>query len=220
MPRGGTDSGRLEVTAPRFRTVALAIEGTSPYVQHRFSQKAQTAIRKTQSQGSVARGRKSREARDFDRDFEEAKHVAEAGWLGMPASGFRNAMISACRAGGIVMTRAKLAFFVEADGFDLDGSPLVRIEGDVRQHETYARNETGVIDLRSRPMWAPGWRALVRVRFDADMFSEADVANLLWRAGEQVGIGEGRPDSRRSNGVGWGMFRLADVEYEGPGAAE
>jgi hypothetical protein len=214
MPRSGQDTGRLEVRAPRFRVVALAIYGTAPYVQHRFGQKAQAQIHHTHTQGEAARSRKRREPRDFERDFEDAKHVAEAGWIGIPATAFRSAMISACRTAGIVMARAKLALFVEPDGFDREGTPLVRIDGDVFQHETYVRNETGVVDLRARPMFVAGWRALVRIRFDADLFTAQDVANLLWRAGEQVGIGEGRPDSRRSNGVGWGTFRLADALYE------
>ena len=72
------------------------------------------------------------------------------------------------------------------------------------------RNESGVCDLRPRPMWRKGWEAVVRVRFDGDQFTLIDVANLLLRAGMQVGIGEGRPDSRNSCGMGWGLFRLAE----------
>jgi hypothetical protein len=50
------------------------------------------------------------------------------------------------------------------------------------------------------------WQAKVRVRFDADLFTPADVANLMLRAGLQVGIGEGRADSPNSCGMGWGHF--------------
>jgi hypothetical protein len=35
--------------------------------------------------------------------------------------------------------------------------------------------------------------------------------NLLARVGMQVGIGEGRPDSRESAGIGFGLFRIADA---------
>ena len=48
----------------------------------------------------------------------------------------------------------------------------------------------------------------MRVRFDADQFTLTDVANLLMRVGMQVGIGEGRPFSKNSNGMGWGLFDL------------
>lgn len=74
-----------------------------------------------------------------------------------------------------------------------------------------ARNATGVVDLRSRPMWRE-WSARVVVRFDTDQFTPADVANLLVRAGAQVGIGEGRPDSRQSAGLGFGLFTLEAAE--------
>jgi hypothetical protein len=50
------------------------------------------------------------------------------------------------------------------------------------------------------------------VRFDADQFKASDVVNLLQRAGAQVGIGEGRPFSKSSNGLGYGTF---DVEVSG-----
>ena len=96
----------------------------------------------------------------------------------------------------------------EVTGFD--GTPLVFFShGAPHPFESYARNETGVVDLRNRPMWDAGWKALLRIRYDADMFNAADVVNLLDRAGGQVGIGEGRPDSPRSNGMGWGLFACA-----------
>ncbi len=71
------------------------------------------------------------------------------------------------------------------------------------------RNANGGVDLRARPMWPEGWRANVTFRWDADQFSATDVANLLARAGIQVGVGEGRPDSKMSAGVGWGQFEIA-----------
>lgn len=200
--------------APAKMAIAdFLIEGTSPYVQHAFSAKARAQIRATQEAGSTSRARKVREPKDFQQVYEDAMHRSTGGWPGIPAASFRNAMISACRAAGFVMTRAKLAVFVEADGYDANGTALVKItQGEPHYHESYARNETGVVDLRARPMWDAGWQAIVRVRFDASMLSATDVANLLARAGLQVGVGEGRPDSPNSNGLGWGLFTLVQDE--------
>jgi len=103
------------------------------------------------------------------------------------------------------MTHAKLSIFIVADGLDAEGLPLVKIEGEPVRHDGYARNETGVVDIRARPMWHT-WRCRLRIRFDADQFTLADVMNLLERAGQQVGIGEGRPNSPNSNGLDWGRF--------------
>jgi hypothetical protein len=52
------------------------------------------------------------------------------------------------------------------------------------------------------------WSAHVKIRWDADQFSLEDVTNLLARVGAQVGICEGRPDSRNSPGQGWGLFEV------------
>ena len=61
------------------------------------------------------------------------------------------------------------------------------------------------------------WSATVRVKFDADMFSLSDVINLFMRAGQQVGIGEGRPDSKKSHGMGWGTFHVTEAAVaQGP----
>ena len=56
------------------------------------------------------------------------------------------------------------------------------------------------------------WSATVQVSFDGDQFTVAYVYNLLARAGMQVGIGEGRPDSKKSNGMGWGTFEVASLK--------
>lgn len=203
-------AGVVSIKAPNMQTAVIEIEGTAPYCQNKFSEKAREQMVATQKAGSTARGKKVREPKDFQANFRNAQHVAREGWVGIPAPAFRNAMISACRILGFPMTRAKLAVFVLADGIDEgDMSPLVKItKGEPHYHEGYVRNETGVVDIRARPMWNEGWRATVRVRFDGDMFTPEDVMNLMARAGEQVGVGEGRPDSKKSAGMGWGTFRV------------
>lgn len=208
------DTKSVEIKAPRLHVVEFEIVGTAPYVQHRFSAKAINQIIATQEAGTQAKSKKKREPKDFGDVYQQAMHISKDGWHGIPAGAFRNAMISACRTVGYKMTHAKLAAFVLADGFDaVDGTPLVRIYGTPHRHTSHARNDNGSVDIRVRPMW-DDWSAVVRVRYDADMFSESDVANLLMRVGMQVGIGEGRPDSKNSAGMGWGMFMLKQEAKE------
>lgn len=206
----------VTIKEPDIRVATFRIIGTAPLVQCAFSAKAKAQIRETQEAGSTARGKKKREPKNFEELCEAAVHRSHEGWAGIPAGAFRAAMISACRLVGFKMTLAKLSVFVEADGFDReDGTPLVRINGgDYRRVEHHVRNATGVVDLRTRPMWED-WGAELKIRFDGDQFVLSDVANLLSRVGLQVGIGEGRPDSRASAGMGWGLFRLAENEDEG-----
>lgn len=204
----------VTISAPNFATLQTTLIGIAPYCQARFGAKAMQAMRDKMTGGSQANKGKKREPRDFGRDYEEAKHVSRDGWIGIPAPCFRNAMISACRIIGFKMTLAKLALFVEADGFDkIDGTPLVKISGDPRAHEMVVRNATGVADIRVRPIWDE-WQCDLRIRYDSDMFSPSDIINLLARVGMQVGIGEGRPDSKSSAGLGWGMFRIKEDDQK------
>jgi hypothetical protein len=201
-------SESVAITAPKIHTAEFHIIGTAPYIQLRFSEKAMNAMREKMELGSQATKKKAREARDFDEDFRQSLHVSDEGWNGIPASAFRNAMISACRLVGFKMTLAKLSVFVLPDGFDkVDGVPLIKIAGKPEPHIMHARNATGVCDLRVRAKYWP-WSAKVRVQYDADQFSPTDCANLMLRVGTQVGIGEGRPDSKMSAGMGWGTFKL------------
>jgi len=211
--KGTKKEARLTIPEVRFAYATLGLVGTAPYVQNKFSRKALDLIKATQEAGSTARGKKKHEPKDFQAAYEAAKHIAEEDWLGIPAPAFRNAAISACKLVGFPMTRAKLSIFIEADGWDRDdGTPLVRItKGEPKYGEHYVRNETGVVDLRARPMWMPGWEAKVRVRWDMDQFTLEDIGNLFNRVGQQVGVGEGRPDSKKSNGMGWGLFRVAKI---------
>jgi hypothetical protein len=207
-------SNTIQIKPPNLKVAVFSILGTAPYVQARFSQKAMTQMIADQEAGAQAKSKKKRDAKDFDALCEGAKHFSDEGWLGIPAPAFRASMISACRTINFKMTLAKLSVFVEADGFDkVDGTPLVKItSGKPHRVDHAVRNATGVIDIRPRPMWDPGWTADVRIRWDADQFSIEDVTNLLSRAGMQVGVGEGRPDSRQSTGMGWGLFSIDGVK--------
>jgi len=198
------------IRAPDIRAVEVRIRGTSPYVQNRFSAKAQEMMREKQEAGSTSKKGSARTPKDFKALYEGAMHKSTEGWHGIPAPAFRNALISACRLAGFAMTRAKLSVFVDADGYDVvDGTPLVKItKGTPKYSELPARNETGVVDIRPRPMWEPGWEATVRIKYDSEQFTLEDVVNLMLRAGQQVGIGEGRHDSPRSCGMGWGCFDI------------
>lgn len=198
----------VTIKAPDIRTVEFPIRGTAPYAQLKFSQKTAEKIRATQEAGSTARGKKVRDKRDFQADYNNALHKAQEGWFGIPAAAFRNAMISAaCRLVNFHMTKAKLSVWVIADGVDVeDGSPLVKIVGKPERIISHVRNDNGSVDLRARGMWRE-WSAKVRVQYDADQFTLDDVSNLMARCGMQVGIGEGRPDSKTSNGMGWETFK-------------
>lgn len=197
------------INPPNIQTIELSIQGTAPYVQHKFSEKARKEMLAKQTD-TTQKSKRKKDARDVKAEFEAAIHYSSDGWIGIPAPAFRCAMIDACRLVGFKMTVAKISVFIEADGFDADdGTPLVRLlAGKPEVSEIAARLDNGTAMVTIRPMWRE-WGAKLRVRYDAEQFSASDVTNLLHRAGLQVGVGEGRPFSKKSNGMGWGTFTLA-----------
>jgi hypothetical protein len=201
------------IPAPKFEIAEFTLRGTAPYVSNKFSSEAREMMRAKQAAGSQAKKGEKRGAKDFDRCYRESMHVMADGTYGVPASSFRQALVSACRIVGFKMTLAKLALFILSDGIDGDdASPLVRFtKGEPEHFESATRNDTGVADIRVRGKWAAGWEMVLRVRYDADMFLEQDIRNLLTRVGIQVGIGAGRPDSKTSCGQGWGTFEILDT---------
>lgn len=206
------DDSPITIPAPDIQSANFLIRGMSPYVQNKFSAKARQQMEDDQTR--TDKKKRPREPKNFQEQYEQALHVSTEGWYGIPANGIRAAMISACRLVGFAMTQAKLAVFVNANGFDVDdGTPLIQItKGTPQIHKGMVRLATGVADVRWRPMWHPGWEANVTILHDAGMFGRADVANLLMRVGMQVGIGEGRHDSKKSAGMGWGTFTIVGGE--------
>ena len=194
----------ITITKPNMGVAVVDIVGTAPYVQKGFIMSVKEKMLLDQEAGSRAKSRKVRVSRDIEQEYRDAMHRATGGEYGIPAAAFRSAMISACRLVGFQMTKAKLSIFVIADGFDTDGGmPLVFLQGEPEMVTHNVRLESGVASIAVRPMWRD-WGATLKLQFDNDQFNSQDVLNLLARAGMQVGVGEGRPDSRKSHGMGWG----------------
>jgi hypothetical protein len=201
---------RLTIPEPNFKEMNLAIESTAPFVFNKFSTRQQRAMAEKQEAGQQGKNRTRREPKDFESIWKETLHISLDGWVGIPASSFRNALITACKTVGYKMTMAKLSIFIQADGYDKDdGSPLVRVtsEQPPRRFDAPVRIAMGSTDIATRGR-LDQWTANVRVLFDLDQFRPIDILNLLSRAGLQVGVGAGRPDSRTSTGQGWGTFRV------------
>lgn len=200
---------RIEIQPPNFKSVKLRLEGVSPLMLHKFSEKARKQME--DSQQAESKTKRKRDPKNYKSEFEGAKYISTAKWEGVPALSIRAAMIRACaNVDGLPMTVAKGAFFIKPHGFDVtDGTPLIRIEGKSSHDTRPVRLESGVTDLRNRPRYDT-WACEIDVEFDADLVSANDVANLLARAGTQIGIGELRPFGRKSFGGDFGMWRVAN----------
>jgi hypothetical protein len=202
----------ITINPPNMKEVAIRIVGTAPLVVNAFSAKSRQKIIEDQMRGPAGAKKPKREPKNFDELYEGAFHRSTEGWYGFPCSAFRKAMISACRLCDVTMTMAKLCVFVKAEGFDaLEGCGLVRIEGEPERLVNHVRLDgpNQPTDIRIRPMWRK-WSAVVTVKYDADQLKLSDAVNLLARAGMQVGIGEGRPDSKKSAGQDMGTWECVE----------
>lgn len=200
----------ISIQPPNFQVVKFTIRGTAPYVQNKFSAVDRQKMHLAHEKGEQARKDKKKEPKNFQKCYEGSLRKDRSGWYGIPAPAFRNGMIDACRMVGFTMTHAKCSLFIVADGYDADdGMPLVRItKGKPKYHEVLVSNSDGSPDLRARGRWDEGWEAEITVRYNADQFTAADVANLLMWMGVSIGVGAGRPFSKDSPGTGNGTFEL------------
>jgi len=203
----------VQIKAPAMSVGQFEIHGTAPLVIHRFSEKVKRQMEQKMQEGKSASSKKNREAKDSEETFNEARYIAKEGWDGFHAAAIRNAMISACRLVNFKMTLAKLSIFVIADGWDKKEPqiPLIRIYGKPVIQKDMARVETGQPYVTIRAAYHD-WSAKIRIRWDNEQFSLTDISNLLSRVGMQVGIGEGRPDSKNSAGMGWGLFSIEEKQ--------
>lgn len=190
------------VPPPDLRTLYIPLEGASPLVCHRFSEKARKAILDAQT-GKASAGR---EPKDPQRDYEQSLYPhpdpQPGAAYGFRAVAFKNAMVRAGTYLDMHMTYTRGCFHIKGEGPD----GLVRIEGEPTMREDPVRLPRGVLDLRYRGAFWP-WRVLLEVRYNARAISADQVINLAQHAGFSVGVGEGRPEKDGD----WGMFGIAQA---------
>ena len=97
---------KITIEPPNFQSVTLRIEGSSPLLLHKFSEKMRKQIEEKQTAKDKAT--KKREPKDYVAEFNATRYISAKGWDGLPAGAIRAAMIAACRTvDGLPMTKAK-----------------------------------------------------------------------------------------------------------------
>ena len=203
---------KLTVNIHKPNTVMLGFHicGITPYVQDRFGPLAMAGMvdsltgPRTRSSG--------KKKLDVEATFKDKLHASSDGWFGIPAAAFRKAIIDVAALLRHKIDRIKAGIFVHADGMDeFTKQALVRItKGDPIIHCDHVPNQKRASTLSVRPMWEPGWEAVVRLSVDADLIAPDDVATFMMRVGCQVGLGAGRPLSKSSTGCEWGLFTIVN----------
>lgn len=197
-------AAQIELVRLERQTVVVPIVGITPYIPHRFPEKARRQMREKQT--SASRVKAAREPKDPAQEaFDSTYWIVPHQVLGAPAAGFALAMNGAVRSfDGITMVQAKTLFRVRGEGPE----QLVRLLDTAwEMHEDTPRNANGQPDLRYRNYVFP-WRAEVAIDFKSQLISAQSIIALLEEAGTG-GIGDWRP-SAKAGGI-FGQWELDDA---------
>lgn len=185
--------------------MAVRIEGITPIIPHRWSEKARRQMAEKQQQQGKAATRAARTPKNPEEEAEASCYWLPDGEPGMPATAFKAAMVGGARFfQGITMAFAKTLFYVRGEGPD----QLVRITGPKILREDTPRNATGVADLRYRYAFYP-WEARLEIEFTPTAISPDSIYALL-DAGGSGGVGDWRPTSPKSATGTFGQFKVVE----------
>lgn len=191
-----TSPERVEIKTLNIQQVSIRVEGDSPLVMHKWSEKAKKEILDKQ----MGKTKVGKQLKDPEYDFwqsmyhfdeEQEKHIGHrpGNRYGFPAVAFKCAMITAVtQVSSMTKVQARQCFYIQSDFKD-----LVEIHGVPTPREDMVRVGMGTADIRFRGEFTE-WYAILKIKFNADVMSPDHIVNLLNLAGFGVGIGEWRSE--------------------------
>lgn len=183
----------VELKRIRIERINLEIEGDSSLIVHAWSAKAKKEMLDKQ----MKKAKTAKEAKDPQRDYEEAFYRLPDGKPGFPTIAFKQAAVSAGGrfSEGLKMTELRGAFFIDGELAEIKGKPNMR--------EDMVRVGMGTADIRYRPEFKE-WKVTLPIKYNADKISLEQLVNLFNLAGFGVGVGEWRPEKDGQ----YGMFHV------------
>lgn len=190
-----------------FRPVVLKIQGISPLIMNRWSEKAMKQIEDKQT----GRAAQKKAARDPEAEYKDAAYVIpgcedlpdwEPGKYYFPASAFKHAFLFGVAQLNDVKTFPK----TKATGwfFPTLDTPVLQFDSVTLRKGDIGRNPT-------RPLYRPqfnNWSIELPAEFEAFSITLEQVISILDRGLQMGGIGEWRPSAPQNK---TGMFGRARV---------
>lgn len=208
-----TKPTKIELPPLKLAHAEIGIVGDTPLIVHAWSQKAREEMLRKQMKLPV-----HRETKNPIEAFLRSMYRTDDNNYGIPAVGVKNAMVTACTSvEGITKTAARQAFIIVGErgrtkaAFAELFSPqdLVRILSPnpptLREDMVRLAGIGNTADLRYRGEYWP-WGAKLVIRYNANVLSLDQLANLLNTAGFGVGLCEWRPERDGQSGT----FHVAD----------
>jgi hypothetical protein len=186
----------ITLPALNIRTANLTLVGDSALICHKWSEKAKREMLDKQ----MKKAKQAKLAKDPQQDYIDSMYPHPDGGWGFPSVAFKAAAVDAC---SHVANMTK----VEARGaFHIDGE-LVKIQGEPQPREDMVRIAMGTADIRYRGEFKE-WRTSFDIRFNVNVITIEQIANLFNTAGFAIGVGEWRPQKDGS----YGMFHVATTK--------
>lgn len=181
------------------RRVIIPIEGQTPLIPHRWSEKSKRMMLDKQQGKAVAK----KSPKSPEQEADDATYWLPDGRTGMPATAFKAAIADAARHfDSVSIVTAKQSIFVVGEGPE----QLVAIDGDREMFEATPRNSSGVADLRYRNRIWP-WRADLEIEYISTTLTIESVFALVDAAGVG-GVGDWRPSSPKSKSGTYGRWQV------------
>jgi hypothetical protein len=201
-------SQKLDLPPLKLAHAELAIIGDTPLIVHAWSQKAKEQMLLQQMKLP-----RSRDPKDPVDAFLRSMYRTDTNHYGIPAVGVKNAMVTACTSvEGITKTAARQAFIIvgergktKAAFADLfSPQDLVRLLSPnpptLREDMVRLAGIGNTADLRYRAEFWP-WACKLTIRYNQNVLSIDQLANLLNTAGFGVGLCEWRPERDGQSGT-------------------
>jgi hypothetical protein len=206
-----TGNGRAatskQILVPNFQRAQMTarIRGASPLLTNRPGPLTLKGI--TDGQGPVPLEKTRRAPRDPQAEFEDHIHRDSEGRCCFPASGIKQAMISANQRyvaekqammlkGAIIVIGRLLP--IESPNPPTMAADWVRLQGIARP-----------LSVAYRPAFWP-WEIALTINFNASAIHQEQIIAMLRAAGQMVGIGAWRPE----NDGDMGRFEIVGGDYE------
>jgi hypothetical protein len=180
----------VEIHPLKVESIQITLVGDSPLIVHKWSEKAKKEM--LDKQMGVTKTTK-RALKNPEQDYKDSLYVIPGTKdYGFPTIGVKAAAVAACsQIDGITKVDARAAFHIDGELVKIDGKPTMR--------EDMVRVGMGTADLRYRGEFKE-WKTTFVVKFNSNVFSAEQIANLFQVAGFGVGLGEWRPQKNGSYG--------------------
>lgn len=196
-PGSATEPSNIVIRRLGTATLLVPIIGTSPLIVHNWSEKAKRQMLDAQ-QG----GKKLKEKRDPEADYEAAFYRLKDGRPGFPVLGFKAATTEATRHYDKAVSKVGMmqSLFFKGEYSPSAGKSLAPIEGDPIMREDVVTVGISGRDLRYRPEFVE-WSTMLEIVYIKTAVSVESVLSLVDAGGLTVGVGEWRIQKKGDYGT-------------------